>query len=42
MLKGQLVEARLDFEKCLNLDRSLESLVAGRIKLISRQLEAKR
>jgi hypothetical protein len=42
MLKGQLAEARLDFEKCLKLDRSLEPLVADRIKSISRQLASKR
>jgi tetratricopeptide (TPR) repeat protein len=42
LLQSKLAEAQLDFEQCLKLDRSLEPLVAERIKLIRQQLASKR
>ena len=42
MLQGKLAEAQLDFERCLKLDRSLEPLLAERIKSIRQQLASKR
>ena len=42
MLQGKLAEARVDFEECLKLDRSLSASVEEAIEEIGRQLQLKR
>jgi hypothetical protein len=37
MIQGKLAEAKLDFEECLTLDRSLEPLVEERVEVTRQQ-----